>query len=87
MVDPESEAAIQRALSILTRERTVLMIAHRLHTITGADQILVVDDGRITQRGTHTELVANTGTYQRMWEANERVHAAQNAAAERKETT
>lgn len=80
MIDPESEASIQRALSALTRGRTVLVIAHRLHTIAGADQILVVDEGRIVQRGTHAELVATEGLYHRMWEANERAHAAQSAA-------
>ncbi len=84
MVDPESEAAIQRALSTLVRGRTVLMIAHRLHTVAGADQILVVDDGRIVERGTHTELLSHEGTYRQMWDANERAHSAQSEAAARK---
>ncbi|MGP4968427.1 ABC transporter ATP-binding protein [Glutamicibacter ardleyensis] len=65
--DPDSEAAIQRALSTLATERTLLVIAHRLHTITGADQILVLDNGRIRERGTHAELTAAGGLYHDMW--------------------
>lgn len=51
----------------LTRGKTVLMIAHRLSSITGADRILVVDKGRIAEQGTHTELVEKQGIYNRMW--------------------
>ena len=65
--DPDSEAAIQRALSALTANRTVLVIAHRLHTIIGADHILVLDDGRIVEQGTHADLIAAGGRYARMW--------------------
>ncbi|MEV6349757.1 ABC transporter ATP-binding protein [Actinoplanes sp. NPDC051851] len=61
--DPESEAAIQDALSTLAAGRTLLVIAHRLHTITAADQILVLDAGRIVERGTHDSLVAAGGRY------------------------
>ena len=62
-VDPENEHLIQAAISELTKGKTIVTIAHRLATIEQADQILVVDDGRIVQRGTHTELVAVPGKY------------------------
>lgn len=73
--DPDSEAAIQKALSTLAADRTVLVIAHRLHTITGADQILVLDGGRIVERGTHAELVAANGRFARMWAEYQSNHA------------
>ena len=69
--DPESEAAIQDALSELVRGRTLLVIAHRLHTIAGADSICVLDHGRIVERGRHSELLAGGGVYARMWAAAE----------------
>lgn len=68
-VDPESEYLVQQALSRLVRNRTVLVIAHRLHTITGADQIVVLDHGRIAEIGIHTELLAAGGRYRRLWES------------------
>ena len=70
-VDPENEDQLQKAMEALTREKTVLMIAHRLKTVRGADQILVVEDGRIVQRGTHDELMAQGGLYRRFIEIRE----------------
>ncbi|MGO1051531.1 ABC transporter ATP-binding protein [Crossiella sp. CA198] len=67
--DAESEADIQDALSVLARGRTVLVIAHRLATITGVDQIVLLDEGRVAERGTHPELLALDGRYARMWAA------------------
>ncbi len=69
--DPESEAAIQEALSRLAAGRTLLVIAHRLHTITGVDQICVLDRGRIVERGRHAELLEKGGLYARLWDASE----------------
>ncbi|WP_051580039.1 ABC transporter ATP-binding protein [Pseudonocardia acaciae] len=66
-VDPDNEAAIQDAISALARGRTVLVVAHRLSTIVGADQILVVDGGRVVESGRHDDLVAANGTYARLW--------------------
>lgn len=64
-VDPENEKELQKAITELTRDKTVIMIAHRLSTIRGADQILVLDAGRIVQQGRHQELIAQEGIYQR----------------------
>ena len=62
-VDPENEHLIQAAISELTKGKTIVTIAHRLATIEQADQILVVDNGQIVQRGTNEELVAVSGKY------------------------
>ena len=64
-VDPENEHLIQAAISELTRGKTIITIAHRLATIENADQILVVDNGKIVEKGTHKELVKNDGIYKR----------------------
>jgi ATP-binding cassette subfamily B protein IrtA len=69
--DPHAEAQIQRALSALTSGRTMLVIAHRLAGIRTADQIVVLDDGRIAERGRHQELLAAGGRYARMWHAQQ----------------
>ena len=70
-IDPENEHLIQQAISELTRGKTIITIAHRLATIQNADQILVVDDGRIAERGTHASLIAQGGLYKRFTEIRE----------------
>lgn len=65
--DPDCEAAIQQALSALARGKTLLVVAHRLHTIMNADQIVVIDGGRVAEAGRHDELVALGGHYARLW--------------------
>ena len=64
-VDPENEKDLMEAIKALTKEKTILMIAHRLKTVRNADQIFVVDKGRIAQRGTHDELIKQDGIYRR----------------------
>lgn len=64
-IDPENEHLIQQAISELTRGKTIITIAHRLATVQNADQILVVDDGRIAECGTHAELIRKNGLYKR----------------------
>lgn len=71
-VDPENEHLIQQAISELTRGKTIITIAHRLATIEQADQILVVEDGKIAERGTHQELIRQNGVYKRFTEIRER---------------
>ena len=68
-LDSESELAVQRALQEALADRTALVIAHRLSTIRDADQILVVDGGRIVQRGTHAELLEQGGLYTELYSA------------------
>ena len=65
--DPENEALIQKALKTLTEGRTVIMIAHRLSTVTGADKIVVLDHGCVVEEGTHDALSRAGGLYERMW--------------------
>ncbi len=67
--DPQSEYLVQQALSRLTAGRTVLLIAHRLHTITDVDSIIVLEAGRIVDRGRHAELIARQGRYAELWRA------------------
>jgi putative ABC transport system ATP-binding protein len=71
-VDPATEVRINRALSELTTGRTVVTIAHRLSTAESADRVLVFDQGRIVQDGSHEELVAEGGIYGRLFESWQR---------------
>jgi ATP-binding cassette, subfamily B, bacterial len=77
-LDSESEAAVQRALATALAGRTSLVIAHRLSTIIQADQILVIDGGRVTERGTHEELLAQDGLYTELYHTQ---FASQEASA------
>jgi len=68
-LDTETERAIQRSLAELAEGRTTLVIAHRLATVQHADRIVVVDDGRVVEQGRHTELLARSGAYRRLYDA------------------
>lgn len=70
-VDPESEQELTAAMEALTKEKTILMIAHRLKTVRHADNILVIDNGRIAQSGTHEQLMEQGGIYRRFVESRE----------------
>lgn len=65
--DPDNERLVQQAFEKLSKDKTVIMIAHRLSTVTNADCIYVLADGKIAESGKHSELVANNGIYSRMW--------------------
>lgn len=65
--DPENETLIQQALKELSKGKTVLMIAHRLSSITDADKILVLKEGKIVEEGTHNDLINKQGIYSHMW--------------------
>ena len=69
-IDPENEAVIQQAVARLVADKTVIVIAHRLSTITGADNIAVVQDGRIAAQGRHEQLLESSPLYREMWQAH-----------------
>lgn len=79
--DPENEALIQRAFAHLACGRTVIMIAHRLSTVVGADKIVVLDQGRVQETGTHAELLSRDGLYAKMWAEYDRAASWKIAAA------
>lgn len=66
-VDNETEAALQRSIEKLSKDRTTIIIAHRLSTVRNADRIAVLDSGRITEMGSHDELIQLSGLYSRLW--------------------
>lgn len=70
-VDPENEDKLQNAMESLTKDKTVIMIAHRLKTIRNADQIIVLRDGIIEEKGKHEYLIRKEGTYKKFIEARE----------------
>jgi len=72
-LDTESELEVQKAVDELVKNKTVIVIAHRLSTVTHADQILVLDDAKAVEKGTHRELMQKQGKYFRMWQAQQRV--------------
>lgn len=66
-LDLESEAIIQEALDVLSKDRTTLIVAHRLSTITHADKIIVMQNGEIVETGTHKELIEKQGAYEHLY--------------------
>lgn len=70
-VDPENEKELVEAIEALTKEKTILMIAHRLKTVRNANQVLVVDKGRIVEQGKHDDLMKQNGIYKRFVNARE----------------
>lgn len=71
-LDPENEVEIQSAINTLIQGRTVIVIAHKLRTISNADHIIVLDNGSVVEQGTHERLLENKGLYARLWEIQER---------------
>ena len=74
-IDPENEHLIQQAISNLTHGKTIIVIAHRLATIENADQILVIDDGKVVQKGLHSILIQQDGIYRRFVDIREKAES------------
>ena len=73
-LDPETEALVTRAIAHLAQDRTVLVIAHRLRTVRGAERIVVLDNGRVVEQGTHEALMRGGARYARMVGAHDALH-------------
>lgn len=71
-LDPENEQHIQQAIGDLVKNKTVIVIAHRLNTISGADKIVVIDKGKVVQQGLHTQLLSTEGLYRSLWNEQQR---------------
>ena len=74
-LDPENEVEVQKAIDTLIKGRTVIVIAHKLKTIMNADRIVVLEDGRVKEQGTHDELMRHEGLYARLWTIQEKSQA------------
>jgi ATP-binding cassette subfamily B protein len=72
-LDPENELFIQQAINDLVKNKTVVIIAHRLHTIQAADKIVVIDKGRVIEEGKHDDLLKSRGLYKSLWDEQQRV--------------
>lgn len=72
-LDPENELSIQKAINDLVKNKTVIIIAHRLHTIQAADKIVVIDKGKIVEVGKHTDLLASGGLYKNLWDKQQKM--------------
>ncbi|WP_300191747.1 ATP-binding cassette domain-containing protein, partial [uncultured Alistipes sp.] len=72
-LDPENEVEVQKAIDALIKGHTVIAIAHRLKTIKGADQIIVLDNGQIKEKGTHETLMQAEGLYAQLWNIQEQI--------------
>ncbi|KHL94109.1 ABC transporter ATP-binding protein [Paenibacillus sp. IHB B 3415] len=70
-LDPENETAVQQAINELVADKTVILIAHRLKTIRNADKIIVLDQGELVEEGTHEELLAHHGLYEKLWDTQQ----------------
>ncbi len=73
-LDPKNEQKIQHAINSLIQGRTVIVIAHRLNTISQADNIIVLDKGNIVEQGTHSELLNNKGVYAHLWDIQDKAN-------------
>jgi ATP-binding cassette subfamily B protein len=73
-LDSATEQEVQGALDEAAKGRTTLMVAHRLSTVAGADEIIVLDEGKIVERGTHRELLDRAGLYADLWSRQSRAH-------------